>query len=222
MHTFGNPVNLSNIYKVCKKYNLFLIEDAAESLGSFYKKKHTGNFGIISTLSFNGNKIITTGGGGAVLTNNAKLSARMSHLINTAKVPHKWNFLHDQIGYNYRMPNLNAALGLGQIENINYYLKTKRRIHQLYKQFADSEDLELFSESTDSISNYWLNCLITESKEDKNTLIKMSNDEKIMMRPAWYPMHKLPMFKRSLKTNLKNTNALFDRIVCIPSSVVEL
>jgi len=222
MHTFGHPVNLEEIYKICKKYNIFLIEDGAESLGSFYKKKHTGNYGIISTLSFNGNKIITAGGGGAVLTNNKKLYNKMSHLINTAKVSHKWNFFHDQIGYNYRMPNLNAALGLGQLENIDYFVKNKRSIYECYKNFSDNEGLKLFSEPENAFSNYWLNCFITDSENEKNKLLKMSNEQKIMMRPSWHPMHKLPMFKSNFKMDLTNTNFLNERIVCVPSSVLKI
>lgn len=222
MHTFGHPANLEKINFLCEKFNLSLIEDAAESLGSFYKKKHTGNFGIVSIFSFNGNKIITTGGGGAVLTNDKNLSNKMSHLINTAKVSDNWNFYHNEIGYNYRMPNLNAALGLAQIEKIDYYLKCKRKLFETYKKFADSENIDIFKETKNSLSNYWLNCLITDSTQDKNNLIKMAFEKKIMMRPAWHPIHDLPMYKNCIKTDLSNTTKLFNRIVCIPSSVVEI
>jgi perosamine synthetase len=221
MHTFGHPVDLKEIYKICKKYKLFLIEDAAESLGSYYRKKHTGHYGIISTLSFNGNKIITTGGGGAVLTNNKNLHLKISHMINTSKIKDKWNFFHNEVGYNYRMPNINAALGLAQLEKINIFLKSKRKTFENYKTFANDKNINLFSEPKNSKSNYWLNCLITDSENDKNTLLKMSHAQNIMMRPAWYPMHKLPMYKSNLRDNLKNTEYLFERIVCIPSSVIQ-
>lgn len=221
MHTFGHPVNLNKISSLCEYYNICLIEDSSEALGSFYKGKHVGSHSIVSTLSFNGNKIITTGGGGAILTNNKELSLKMSHIVNTAKIAHKWNFVHDQIGFNYRMPNLNAALGLAQIEQINTYLNSKRLLFKRYKEFMDNRNFKIFEEPQHSKSNYWLNCIITKCKEERDALLEISHDDKIMMRPAWKPMHQLPMFKNCFRTILPNTESLFEKIVCIPSSVVK-
>ncbi len=220
MHTFGHPVKLDKIYKLCQKYNIILIEDAAEALGSLYKEKHVGNFGVISTLSFNGNKIITTGGGGALLTNNKQLSIKMNHMINTSKISHPWEFFHNEVGFNYRMPNLNAALGIAQLEQIEKFLVIKRKIFKKYEKFSVLQNLNLFSEPEDAYSNYWLNCLILENKKERNKLLELSHGQKIFMRPAWFPMHLLPMFKHNQQVDLINTVSLYNRIVCIPSSVI--
>ena len=220
MHTFGHPVKLDKISKLCKKYNIFLIEDAAEALGSFYKKKHVGNFGVISTLSFNGNKIITTGGGGALLTNNKQLSIKMNHMINTSKINHPWEFFHNEVGFNYRMPNLNAALGIAQLEQINKFLNIKRKIFKKYEKFSLSQNFNIFSEPDAAYSNYWLNCLILENKKEKNKLLELSHSQKIFMRPTWLPMHLLPMFKHNQQVDLLNTVSLYNSIVCLPSSVI--
>ena len=219
MHTFGHPCRIDEIALICEKYKIELIEDAAESIGSYYKGKHTGTFGKIGVLSFNGNKIITTGGGGMLLFNDEELAQRAKHLTTQAKVAHPWNFVHDEIGYNYRMPNLNAALGVAQMENVDLYLEKKRQLAKSYEGFFHLQKISFFSEPENCISNFWLNVIIFESEEDRNQFLIESNSQGVMTRPAWRLMNKLPMFENCQKGSLANSEWLEERIVNIPSSV---
>lgn len=219
MHSYGHPCRIDEIKKILKKYYIFLIEDAAESLGSFYKKKHTGSFGELGVFSFNGNKIITSGGGGCIITNNKFLAKKAKHLTTTAKVPHKWNFNHDMVGYNYRMPNLNAAMLVAQLENLKLFLKNKRSLAKKYEVFSKKNKYNFFKETKNSTSNYWLNSIILQNKKKRDEFLKKTNSNGIMTRPIWELMNKLPMFKNSQYDNLKNAKWLFDRVVNIPSSV---
>lgn len=219
MHSYGHPCRIDEIKKILKKYYIFLIEDAAESLGSFYKNKHTGTFGKLGVISFNGNKIITAGGGGCILTNDKILANKAKHLTTTAKLPHKWDFYHDKIGYNYRMPNLNAALLLAQLENLKYFLKNKRELAKKYQIFFKDSDIDFFEEPKHCKSNYWLNVIILKNKSMRDQFLKKTNFNGIMTRPAWILMNKLPMFKNTQSDNLKNAKWLSDRVVNIPSSV---
>lgn len=219
MHSYGHPCRIDEIKKLLKKYHIFLIEDAAESLGSFYKNKHTGTYGKLGVFSFNGNKIITSGGGGCIITNIKFLAKKAKHLTTTAKVSHKWNYVHDMVGYNYRMPNLNAALLLAQLENLNFFLKQKRKLAMRYKFFLKKKDYIFFKEPKNSKSNYWLNSLIFKDKYKRDEFLKLTNSQGIRTRPIWTLMSKLSMFKNSQSDNLKNSNWLSDRVVNIPSSV---
>ena len=219
MHSYGHPCRIDEIKKILKKYHIFLIEDAAESLGSFYKSKHTGTYGKLGVISFNGNKIITAGGGGCIITNDKILAKKAKHITTTAKIPHKWNFNHDLIGYNYRMPNLNAALLIAQLENLNYFLKSKYKIARKYEFFFKKKEYNFFKEPKNSRSNYWLNSIIFANKKQRDQFLKETNFNGIMTRPIWRLMNKLPMFKECQAINLKNANFLESRVVNIPSSV---
>lgn len=219
MHSYGHPCRIDEIKKICDEYSIFLIEDAAESVGSFYKDKHTGTFGQIGTLSFNGNKIITAGGGGCIITNDKALKKKAKHLTTTAKVPHKWNFNHDMVGYNYRMPNLNAALLMAQIEKLDDFIINKRNLAMKYESFFKNTECKFFKEPTDSKSNYWLNSIILKNKNQRDKFLKDTNSTGIMTRPIWILMNKLEMFKNSQCDELKNSIWLFERVVNIPSSV---
>jgi perosamine synthetase len=219
MHSYGHPCRIDEIKKILKKYHIFLIEDAAESLGSFYKKKHTGTFGQLGVISFNGNKIVTAGGGGCIITNNKILAKKAKHITTTAKVPHRWEFKHDEIGYNYRMPNLNAALLIAQLENLNLFTRNKRELAKKYEAFFKDEELIFFKEPKNSKSNYWLNSIILKNKKNKDQFLKETNSNGIMTRPVWMLMNRLSMFKNAQSDNLKNANWLFERVVNIPSSV---
>jgi len=220
MHSYGHPCRVDEIKKILKKYHIFLIEDAAESLGSFYKNRHTGTFGELGVISFNGNKIVTAGGGGCILTNNKILAKKAKHMTTTAKIPHKWNFNHDMIGYNYRMPNLNAALIIAQLENLNYFLKNKRELAKKYQAFFKNTDYIFSKEQKHSKSNYWLNIIILKNKTMRDQFLKKTNSKGVMTRPIWILMNKLPMFKNIQCDNLKNSKWLSERVVNIPSSVV--
>lgn len=222
MHTFGHPIHLDEMVDVCKKWNLELIEDAAESLGSFYKGKHTGTFGKIGVLSFNGNKTITTGGGGMLLFNDEELGKYAKHLTTQAKVPHAWEFVHDHIGYNYRMPNINAALGCAQMEQLDAILKDKRATAESYKKYFNDKSIQFFSEPKDCNSNYWLNAVILPDKEAQIRFLEQTNAEGVMTRPVWELMNRLPMFENCQTDDLKNTYWFADRVVNIPSSVRSL
>jgi len=220
MHTFGHPVHLDELVAVCEKYNIELVEDAAESLGSFYKGKHTGTFGKVGAISFNGNKTITTGGGGALLFNDEKLAKQAKHLTMQAKVSHKWAFIHDAIGYNYRMPNVNAAIGCAQIEKIEHILSNKRETSTSYLNFFEGqEDIEFFKEPKDCQSNYWLNVILLKDKNAQQEFLQFSNDHGVMTRPIWQLMNKLPMFSDCQTDELEITKWFEDRVVNIPSSV---
>lgn len=220
MHTFGHPCRIDEIVLICKKYKIELIEDAAESLGSYYKGKHTGTFGKIGVLSFNGNKTITTGGGGMLLFNDEKLALEAKHLTTQAKVPHPWEFVHDEIGYNYRMPNINAALGVAQLENLNLYLGKKRKLAAIYNDFFHDKKVSFFHEPDNSTSNYWLNVILFDSKEERDVFLTESNLQGVMTRPVWRLMNKLPMFENCQCGELSNAEWLEKRIVNIPSSVI--
>jgi aminotransferase in exopolysaccharide biosynthesis len=219
MHTFGHPADLDGLVRVCGRWNIVLVEDAAESLGSFYKGRHTGTVGALGALSFNGNKIITTGGGGMILTNEA-LGARAKHLSTTAKRPHPYLFSHDEIGYNYRLPNLNAALGCAQLEQLEQFIASKRDLAMRYKEFFGGSDMRFIEEPEHCRSNYWLNAVICESEAQRNALLIGTNESKVMTRPIWTLMTHLPMYANCSKGELLNAEWLEARIVNLPSSVL--
>lgn len=220
MHTFGHPAQLEELEQICKKFNLILIEDAAESIGSFYKGRHTGLHGKVAILSFNGNKTITTGGGGAILTQDPEIAVAAKHLTTTAKVPHPWRFFHDQVGYNYRLPNINAALGCAQLEQLNNFVERKRSIASRYRQFFKNIDgLKFFLEPQHCRSNYWLNTLLLD-KADRSVLdsvLKATNESGLQTRPVWDLMHTLPAFSANPKMSTPVSEDLADRIICLPS-----
>lgn len=221
MHAFGHPVDLDPLLEVCQRFNITLIEDAAESLGSFYKGRHTGQFGKLSALSFNGNKVITTGGGGAILTNDEELGRRAKHLTTTAKVPHRWEFNHDMVGYNYRLPNLNAALGCAQLEQLPNFLAAKRALAERFRQaFSEIPGIRFFSEPANSRSNYWLNTLLLDDgcADRRDALLEATSAVGIMTRPAWTLMHKLTMFAGCPRMDLPVAESLERRLINIPSS----
>ena len=220
MHTFGHPCRIDEIAEICKEYHIELVEDAAESIGTFYKGKHTGTFGQVGAISFNGNKTITTGGGGMMIFQDIALSQYAKNLTTQAKVPHRWEFVHDHIGYNYRMPNINAALGCAQMENLEKYIENKRETAKLYEEFfKDINGIKFFTEPEHSRSNYWLNAVILENKENQEEFLEFTNNNGIMTRPIWTLMSKLTMFKHCQNDGLKNTQWLEERVVNIPSSV---
>ena len=219
MHTFGHPCRIDEIKDICDKHHIFLIEDAAESVGSFYKDKHTGNFGQVGVMSFNGNKIMTAGGGGCIITSDKTLAKKAKHLATTAKVPHKWNFNHDMIGFNYRMPNLNAALLVAQLENLENFIHGKRKLAGMYEEFFNSVDYDFVKEPMECKSNYWLNSLILKNKQQRDEFLNETNSQNIMTRPIWTLMNKLPMFGHAQCGDLTNSEWLEKRVVNIPSSV---
>jgi len=220
MHTFGHPCRIDEIKAICDEYNIYLIEDAAESLGSLYKGKHTGTYGEMGVMSFNGNKIITAGGGGCIVTDNEVLAKQAKHLTTTAKVPHKWAFNHDQVGYNYRMPNLNAALLIAQLEQLDSFLDSKRGLAIQYKAFFENKKVSFAEEIKEAKSNYWLNALILDNLEQRDLFLEVTNAAGVMTRPTWTLMSKLSMFKGCQKGDLSNAEWLEDRVVNIPSSVI--
>ena len=221
MHTFGHPANLDRILRVCDDHELKLIEDAAESLGSYYRNIHTGKFGKLAALSFNGNKIVTTGGGGAILTDDEELYREAKHLTTTAKLPHRWAFVHNEVGYNYRMPNLNAALGCAQLEQIEKFLCLKRALAEEYKKaFTDMPGIRFFTEPSYAKSNYWLNTLILseENAPLRDSILEETNRRGIQTRPVWTLMSQLPMFRNCPQMDLSTAESLERRIINIPSS----
>jgi perosamine synthetase len=223
VHTFGHPVDLDPLVELCDSYNLKLIEDAAESLGSYYKEGHTGNRGVLSALSFNGNKVITTGGGGAILTQDKKLAEQARHLTTTAKVPHKWDFMHDCVAYNYRLSNINAALGCAQLEQLPDFLTRKRLLAKKYNQvFCGVEGVVSFIEPSYARSNYWMNVLLfdKECANDLEITLKQTNDQAIMTRPAWNLLHTLPMFENCPRSGLETAESLATRLLNLPSSPI--
>ena len=223
MHTFGHPVRLDELVAVCEEYHIELVEDAAESIGSLYKGKHTGTFGKIGALSFNGNKTITTGGGGMLLFNDEELGAYAKHLTTQAKIPHRWEFRHDHIGYNDRMPNINAALGCAQLEHIEEYVADKRATAAAYRDyFSRMDGIEFFVEPENTRSNYWLNAVLLPNREEQQAFLQYTNDNGIMTRPIWELMNRLPMFENCETDHLINTRMFADRVVNIPSSVRRL
>lgn len=220
MHTFGHPCKIDKIKEICDKYNIGLIEDSAESLGSFYQNIHTGNFGEMGVLSFNGNKTITTGGGGMIITNNEDIAKRAKHLTTTAKMPHKWEYYHDEIGFNYRLTNIAAALGCAQMEQLNDILEFKRNLANKYQKFCVEHSIPFFSEPSDSRSNYWLNAIVLKDKNERDGFLDFSNNNGVMTRPIWNLLNSLPSFQHNQSDELKNSKWLWERIVNIPSSVI--
>ena len=221
VHIFGNISNLIQIKNICKKFKLYLIEDAAEAFGSKFKNKHAGNFGIASAFSFNGNKIISTGAGGAVATNNKKLANKIRHLSTTSKLMHKYQYIHDQMGFNYKMPNINASLGLSQINRIEKLVTQKRKLHKLYANlFKNLDDVELLIENENCYSNYWLNCIILKNINQKmlNSIMTKSIDIGFIVRPMWKPMHTLKFCRHFPKDNLDNTMKAYKTSITLPSS----
>lgn len=219
MHTFGLPCRIDEIAEICSRWNIVLVEDSAESIGSFYKGKHTGVFGKLGTFSFNGNKTITCGGGGALITNDERLAKRAKHISTQSKVPHQWEFVHDEIGYNYRMPNLNAALACAQLEQLEAYVANKRELATEYQTFFDDLEITFCAEIKDAKANYWLNALLLKDRAERDNFLTYLNNSGVMARPVWELMHRLPMFKDAEKTDLTNSEWIADRLVNIPSSV---
>lgn len=220
MHAFGHPGRLDELLDVCRTFKIELIEDAAESLGSYYKGKHTGLWGRLSAFSFNGNKILTTGGGGAIITNDESLGRRLKHLTTTAKVPHPWQYYHDEVGYNYRMPNINAALGVAQLEQLPNFLVRKRALAEKYKSaLANVEGITFVNEPKDCSSNFWLNAVLLNRQDSvlREDILKETNSAGFMTRPVWTLMHKLPHFSNCPRADLYNSEDIEARLINIPS-----
>ncbi|WP_375191706.1 LegC family aminotransferase [Marinobacter sp.] len=218
MHTFGHPCDLEGLVSVCQMWGIPLVEDAAESLGSFYKGRHTGTFGLVAAVSFNGNKIITTGGGGMILSDK-KTAARAKHLTTTAKKPHPYEYVHDEVGFNYRLPNLNAALGVAQMEQLTDFLAQKRELANKYREFFRGTDYAFVDEPEACKSNFWLNAVLCPSLEAREHLLKETNAEGVMSRPVWQLMSDLPMYRHCERDALTNSRYIAERLVNLPSSV---
>jgi aminotransferase in exopolysaccharide biosynthesis len=221
MHTFGHPSDMEGLLSIARDFNIELVEDAAESLGSFYQGQHTGTFGLLGTLSFNGNKTITTGGGGAILTDDESLARHAKHLTTTAKIPHAWEFRHNEVGYNYRMPNINAALGCAQLEQLPLKLAAKRNLYSLYgAAFANIGGVTLFQEPQNCQSNYWLQTLVLDENESKNRnkILEVTNSLGIMTRPAWEPLNELAPYRNSPSMDLSASQSISKLVINIPSS----
>jgi dTDP-4-amino-4,6-dideoxygalactose transaminase len=219
MHTFGLPGRIDELNAICQQFNIPLVEDAAESLGSTYKAHHTGSFGLMGTFSFNGNKTVTSGGGGALVTNDLETANYAKHLTTTAKARDGWQFGHNQVGYNYRMPNLNAAFACAQLEMLHHFVQNKRETAQAYADFFKDSSYTFIQETSDAYSNYWLNSILVNDREERDALLDYANEQGIMARPAWQVLHHLPMYKDCFKTDLTNAEWLEQRIVHLPSSV---
>ena len=220
MHTFGHPLYIDELVDLCNEYNIPVVEDAAESLGSYYKGKHTGAFGLLGVFSFNGNKIVTAGGGGCIVTNDESIAIKAKHLSTQAKTPHKWEYKHDDIGYNYRMPNLNAALACAQLEKLDLYVENKRELSNLYYEFLkENKSLELIRETKNARANYWLNAVVLKDKKERDNVLTFTNENGVMTRPIWGLINKLEMFKDCPHADLSNAEWLEDRVVNITSSV---
>jgi aminotransferase in exopolysaccharide biosynthesis len=219
MHTFGHPAKIDAIKQICDEWYIELVEDAAESLGSRYKGKHTGTFGTLGAFSFNGNKIITSGGGGVIVTDDEALAKKAKHITTTAKVPHKWEFVHDCIAYNYRMPNLNAALLVAQLEQLDGFLKNKRELAGIYQDFFEKQNITFVKEPQDAESNYWLCAIVLNDLAQRDEFLEYTNANGVMTRPIWTLMNRLEMFKNAQCGDLSNAEYLEDRVVNIPSSV---
>lgn len=218
MHTFGFPCRIDEIARICSEYNIPLVEDAAESLGSYYNGKHTGTFGQTGTFSFNGNKTVTCGGGGAIVTNDEAIAKKAKHLSTTAKIPHMWEFMHDEVAYNYRMPNLNAALACAQLEQLDQFIANKRSLADLYAGFFNGSGIQFVREIAGGKANYWLNTVVFPDSQHQQAFLKESNESKVMTRPVWKLMHTLPMFAGCQTDGAPNASWLQDRVVNIPSS----
>ncbi len=219
MHTFGHACRIEEIAQICTHHNIELVEDAAEAMGSFYHGKHLGQHGKLSAISFNGNKVITTGGGGMILTNDEQLGAHAKHLTTQAKMPHRWEYTHDEIGYNYRMPNVNAALGVAQLQQLDSFLENKRQLAMHYREFFAEQGIAFFDERENEKCNFWLNAIILEDRKQRDQFLEETNDAGVMTRPIWTLMNKMPMFENCEKGDLSNSQWLEDRVVNIPSSV---
>lgn len=221
MHTFGLPCRIAEIAEICAEWGIALVEDAAESLGSYVGERHTGTFGLFGTLSFNGNKVITTGGGGMIITNDEALAKRAKHITTTAKIPHPYEFVHDEVGYNYRLPNLNAALGCAQMERLQWMLEVKADIANKYQNFFTGLGVEMPTPLTGCRANYWLNAIILADKAERDVFLAKTNERGVMTRPIWRLMSELEMFKHCQHDSLANSRWLEERIVNVPSSVPE-
>ncbi|TGK21436.1 LegC family aminotransferase [Leptospira kmetyi] len=218
VHVFGNPCKIERIVEICKQYSILLLEDSAESLGSYVSGKHTGSFGSMGILSYNGNKIVTTGGGGMILTNDESFSKAAKHITTTAKIPHPWNFVHDEIGYNYRMPNVNASIGVAQMESLSRFLSDKRALALEYSEFFSSLGIASLNEQKKCKSNYWLNAIFLENRNERDAFLQYTNSVKVMTRPVWTLMNELKMYQNCPRTDLSNSYWAQDRVVNIPSS----
>ncbi len=219
VHTFGHPVRIDSIVEICRRYGLPVIEDAAEALGSFYKGRHAGTFGDMGILSFNGNKPVTTGGGGMIITDSENLAAKAKHLTTTAKQQHPWEFFHDEIGYNYRLPNLNAALGCAQMESFASVVENKRTTAELYRRFFEETQVGFIVEPPHARSNYWLNAVLWKDRKERKDFLSYSREKGIQTRPVWTLLSRLPMYQHCQRDSLENAQWLEDRLVNIPSSV---
>ena len=219
MHTFGHSCKIEEIKEICDKWNITLVEDAAESLGSFYKDKHTGTFGKVGAFSFNGNKIITSGGGGVIVTDDEALAKRAKHITTTAKIQHPYEYVHDEIAYNYRLPNINAALLVAQMENLDRFLESKRELALSYEEFFKTSNIDFIKEPKDSKSNYWLQAILLNDLKQRDEFLEFTNKNGVMTRPIWRLMNELEMYKYCQKDELKNAKYLEERVVNIPSSV---
>ena len=219
MHTFGHPCKIEEIKEICDIWNITLVEDAAESLGSFYNGKHTGTFGKVGAFSFNGNKIITSGGGGVIVTDDEILAKRSKHITTTAKIPHPYEYVHDEIAYNYRLPNINAALLVAQMENLEKFLESKRELASTYEKFFKTSNIDFIKEPKDSKSNYWLQAVLLNDLKQRDEFLEFTNKNGVMTRPIWRLMNELEMYKYCQKDELKNAKYLEERVVNIPSSV---
>lgn len=222
MHTFGHPVELDEILAICNKWHLVLIEDAAESLGSFYKGRHTGTIGDFGVLSFNGNKVITTGGGGMILCKNTKEGNRLKHLTTTAKKPHPYEFYHDEPGFNYRLPNINAALGCAQMESLPTFIEKKREIAKRYQSFFENTEFQFISEPSYAKSNYWLNAILCPDQATRNALLESTNKAGVMTRPIWRLLYQLPMYNDCIHDSLSFSIETEKLLVNIPSSPIDI
>jgi len=218
MHTFGHPCDLDRLVEVCRRWGIPLVEDAAESLGSYYKGRHTGTFGALSAISFNGNKIITTGGGGMILSDH-ETAIRAKHLTTTAKKPHAYEYVHDEIGFNYRLPNINAALGVAQMEQLPGFLEEKRALASQYREFFQGSEFSFVDEPTECKSNFWLNAVLCPSPQARERLLRETNERGIMTRPVWQLMNQLPMYRDCRHDALENSRYIAERLVNLPSSV---
>ena len=219
MHTFGFPVHLDELITICNNWNIPIVEDAAESIGSEYKGKPTGSFGKLGVFSFNGNKIVTSGGGGAIVTNEIQLGIKAKHLTTTAKVPHPYEYAHDEIGYNFRMPNLNAALACAQLEQLNSFIQNKRNLAVQYSNYFESIGINFRTELPNTKVNYWLMCIEFENKKDRDSFLKETNENKVMTRPIWQLIFKSPLYSNFQRDSQENAIYLENRIINIPSSV---
>jgi aminotransferase in exopolysaccharide biosynthesis len=219
MHTFGHPCRIDRICHICNEFNVPVVEDAAESLGSIYASKQTGSFGLLGIFSLNGNKTVTSGGGGVIVTNDENIAQSAKHIITTAKAPHPYEYIHDTIGYNYRMPNINAALACAQLEQLGFIIEKKRELARIYKEFFKTVGVEFVEEPENAVSNYWLNAIVLQTRDQRDGFLKKTNGVKVMTRPIWRLLSKLDMYENCQTDSLKNSQWLEERVVNIPSSV---